>query len=55
MQHRSDAGQTNTRMHRGIGLVGETPDQLERTMSDLTKAITSDRDRCINYRLRSYV
>ena len=31
-----DAGQTTTGMHRGIGVVGETPDQLERMMSDLT-------------------
>ena len=42
-------------MHRGIGLVGETPDQLEWTMSDFTKTITSDGDRCIDHRLGSYM
>ena len=50
-----DTGQTNTEMHRGTGLVGETPDQLERAMSDLTKTITNDGDRCINHRLGSYM
>ena len=50
-----NAGQTNTGMHRGTGLVGETPDQLDRAVSDLTKTITSDGDRCINHRLGSYM
>jgi len=49
------ACQTNSGMHRRTGLVGETPDQMERVMSDLTKTITSDRDRCINHRLGSYM
>ena len=35
-------------------LVEETPDQLEWAMSDLSKTIASDGDRCINHRLRSY-
>ena len=42
-------------MHRGTDLVGDTPDQLERVMSDLTKTITSDGDRCINHRFGSYM
>ena len=49
------ACQTNSGMHRTTGLVGETPDQMERVMFDLTKTITSDRDRCINHRLGSYM
>ena len=35
--------------------MGETPDQLEWTISDLTETITSDRDGCINHLFGSYM